>query len=296
MLLQNEFPQDHENAAASGQRVGLLPFYVYELSDPDTGKVFYVGKGQNKRILAHGQDLEDDVPEGDAQESPKNRRIREIQGRGKDVRRTIIGRYESESEAFAVESTLIKWVYGFENLTNKVHGHRSDSIRMHGVGLDVVPGIDLELSRGEQTGEYTEKGLTRLAYSSAPALLHQFRQLLGRAGYSTRDFAIRGEGAFNPGVGSGQTSCLVGVANIDCVLLVPANVDNSKVWIATTDQTRIFGLNRLIDVGATPWNTTIRGQRRYIKLPSAWNIPQPVTANNVISVFKDIERKVGCIA
>ena len=45
-----------------------------------------------------------------------NKKIQEIEKRGKNVYRVIIGRYETEEEALSVEATLIKWVYGFDNI------------------------------------------------------------------------------------------------------------------------------------------------------------------------------------
>jgi len=128
----------------------LLPFYVYELRDPRTGQVFYVGKGTELRIEAH-------VGRG---ESSKEKRIEEIEREGLKVRRVIVARFETAVEAFAVESVLIKWVYGFHNLCNKVHGHRERFVRgfeqkdpVHHTDL---PGIDIERKiRGLNDGAFT---------------------------------------------------------------------------------------------------------------------------------------------
>ena len=64
-------------------------------------KPFYVGKGKNKRDLQHKSGNYDS----------KQKKIQEIEKRGKKVYRVIIGRYETEEEALSVEATLIKWVF-----------------------------------------------------------------------------------------------------------------------------------------------------------------------------------------
>ena len=102
----------------------LLPYYVYELRDPRNNELFYVGKGTRSRVNHH------DVPDEDADGTEKERRIAAIRGAGyHDCIRLIIGRYRTEEEAFAVEATLIKWIYGRDNLTNLVAGHRDKFIR-----------------------------------------------------------------------------------------------------------------------------------------------------------------------
>lgn len=53
--------------------VEALKFYVYLLSDPRTGDIFYVGKGKGNRIFQHFKDK--DV-------SDKTRKINELQSHG----------------------------------------------------------------------------------------------------------------------------------------------------------------------------------------------------------------------
>ena len=55
--------------------------------------------------------------------------IAEIKDAGNSIKQTVIGRFDTEEEAFAVECTLIHWVYGAENLTNIASGHGANSIR-----------------------------------------------------------------------------------------------------------------------------------------------------------------------
>jgi hypothetical protein len=101
----------------------LYDYYVYELRDPRNNKIFYVGMGQGSRIYFHGNDKK-------SSGHPKEMRIAEIKNNGfSDCLRVIIGSYETSEEAFAVEATLINWVYGQENLTNIDPGRHSWCLR-----------------------------------------------------------------------------------------------------------------------------------------------------------------------
>lgn len=140
----------------------LLTFYVYELRDPRDNAVFYVGKGQRNRLQTHDDDDEDK----NYQQSAKSARISKIKEANLKPLRIIIGRYETETEAFAVESTLIKWTYGIDNLTNRINGHRHKFVRPHSQASEFcggarspyrhIQGIDMERSESRSnTGEYT---------------------------------------------------------------------------------------------------------------------------------------------
>ena len=112
--------------------------YVYVLLDPLDNQPFYVGKGTGRRAEAHLREHS---------ETEKVAKIQSITRRSdsslNQVLVRIIGRFVTEKEAFAVEATLIKWVYGFNALTNLVHGHGSSSIRGAN-DLSEIPGIDIE--------------------------------------------------------------------------------------------------------------------------------------------------------
>ncbi|RZU98275.1 GIY-YIG nuclease family protein [Spiribacter vilamensis] len=130
----------------------MLPYYVYELRDPRDNAVFYVGKGTRDRVDFHD--------EGD--ESDKQRRIAAIKASGHEVTRVIVARVETEAEAFAVETVLIKWTYGFDHLTNAIHGHRASFVRpsteWRQQAYTTMPGIDVErVPRGLREGTYTQK-------------------------------------------------------------------------------------------------------------------------------------------
>lgn len=139
----------------------IYDFYVYELRDPRTNETFYVGMGQGARVHYHGSD----------QKNPKHakeERISEIRNNGhEDCLRVIIGSYETSEEAFAVEATLINWVYGKEKLTNISPGRHSWCIRpaiQHQnkscASLDDYPqmeGIDRPRTVRSLDGVYTQK-------------------------------------------------------------------------------------------------------------------------------------------
>lgn len=117
----------------------MLDYYVYELIDstnPNQLKVFYVGKGIGARIKDHAKKVLAKISANEEIKDPKELVLKQLltsTNTSPDcLKELVIGRYATEDEAFAVESTLIKWVYGHENLTNIVHGHRADQIREKG--------------------------------------------------------------------------------------------------------------------------------------------------------------------
>lgn len=90
-------------------------FYVYELIDPRTGRVFYVGKGKGNRINHH---------ETEARKGRLSRKcdlIRQIEADGLTIEKRKVKRFEIEDEAYEYEAELIEH-YGLRNLTNVVPG------------------------------------------------------------------------------------------------------------------------------------------------------------------------------
>lgn len=178
-------------------RLPLLPYYVYELRDPRNNEVFYVGKGTGLRLDAHTPGTEDD----------KRRRIADIAAAGLEVSRLVIGRFETEAEAFAVESVLIKWVYGFANLTNKVHGHREKFIRgcEHKTSTDPLPGIDVERRMpGLRDGTFTAEQRAKIARQGIVEKLEALSETLANAerlrGWGLEFSAVDLSRAGDPGI------------------------------------------------------------------------------------------------
>ena len=98
-----------------------LQYYVYLLKDPESGQVFYVGKGVGDRIFAH---LNHALRSPRA--SDKLDKIRAIQEKGLTVQHIIHRHGLTEKEAFEVESALIDFI-GLDELTNMVRGYDSDT-------------------------------------------------------------------------------------------------------------------------------------------------------------------------
>lgn len=95
------------------QRLG---FYVYLYVDPRTDRVFYVGKGQGERALAH---LSAEV------ESRKGRVLDELRQAGLAPRIDILAhQLPSEEVALRIEAAVID-LLGLDDLTNLVRGWRS---------------------------------------------------------------------------------------------------------------------------------------------------------------------------
>jgi len=94
-----------------------LDFYVYTLTDPFDGTVFYVGKGCGNRVFAHlNNALESEVS------TDKLDRIRQIIAGGEKPRHAIVRHGMDEDTAFEVEGALID-IFRLEDLKNEVSGH-----------------------------------------------------------------------------------------------------------------------------------------------------------------------------
>ena len=93
-----------------------LEYYVYLYSDPETGDIFYVGKGTGNRVFSH---LEDQA------KSKKVKYITDLKTRGlKPKIDILIHGLEDESTALRVEASIID-LLGLDRLTNRVSGHHS---------------------------------------------------------------------------------------------------------------------------------------------------------------------------
>jgi hypothetical protein len=156
------------------QTENLLPYFVYLLLDPKETTPFYVGKGMGKRDLDHKEGEKD----------KKEIKIKEIISRGGEVSRVIIGRYETEAEAFSVEATLIKWVYGFNNLTNLVQGRHHMYIRpyseekLKNKQFEYLDRIDREKNYQINSGVYTKDLLEKIKSNEVLQKLAYAKEIL----------------------------------------------------------------------------------------------------------------------
>lgn len=107
-----------------------LGYYVYLLIDPDTGRVFYVGKGTGNRCFSHLHEARMTAQDS-TEEYEKLATIRRIQESGHDVRIEILRHGLTENEALHLEAATMD-ILGFSDLTNRVVGVGTREIgRMH---------------------------------------------------------------------------------------------------------------------------------------------------------------------
>lgn len=86
-------------------------YYVYELIDPRTSEVFYVGKGCGDRIDEHERETLAGVS------SKKCNKIRKIINGGLTIGKRKIAFFKGEADAYAFEDERIRF-YGKSGLTN----------------------------------------------------------------------------------------------------------------------------------------------------------------------------------
>ncbi len=91
--------------------------YVYTLAYPD-GRVFYVGKGVSKRIIAH----ESEVRRGDVVNPYKANVIKSIWAKGGEVVKEKLAYFDTHEEALQYEVALIFFMDGLTNLTGGGEG------------------------------------------------------------------------------------------------------------------------------------------------------------------------------
>lgn len=102
--------------------------YVYTLTDPRDGSVFYVGKGRRNRAWSH-------LGFARGQNGTKAARITEIEAAGLAVIITVVAEYETDQQAYQAEVDLIAKI-GLEKLTNQNDG---------GNGPDAIPSDHADL-------------------------------------------------------------------------------------------------------------------------------------------------------
>jgi hypothetical protein len=108
--MPHDIPADEETL------LELKPYYVYEIRDPSAPpdkSVFYVGKGTGRRIEQHAIEADRLADTVGGAEKEKHLKILEIKARGETPIARVVGRFDTPAEAFAVEATLLHWVYGF---------------------------------------------------------------------------------------------------------------------------------------------------------------------------------------
>jgi len=105
----------------SSSTIEHLKNYVYQLRNPITGEVFYVGKGSGNRVFEHVRKIN----EINANDSPKVKLIQKIHLSGKKVIEEIIAYDLTKREALLIESSVIK-SHSLDKLTNINHGYQGN--------------------------------------------------------------------------------------------------------------------------------------------------------------------------
>ena len=104
--------------------------YVYLLRDPRSEEMFYVGKGTANRIDMHFSDARQHLD----RKSEKLERIRELLAAGipQNAIARVLARVETESQAHAIETLYMKFVFGHRMLSNDQQGHAAGLFRARG--------------------------------------------------------------------------------------------------------------------------------------------------------------------
>lgn len=104
-------------------------WYIYELRNPLTGRIFYEGKGKGDRSAEHEQEARRflDHP---MRLKHKHKVIIEIWDAGLQVEREVIFRTDNECEAYQVEAARILEI-GLERLTNEQYGWTREKLEEH---------------------------------------------------------------------------------------------------------------------------------------------------------------------
>jgi len=166
------------------ERCELREHYVYELRDHsgDTPRVIYVGKGVGDRKSQHVNEAKQ-LSKNDLSNSRENIpskklvQISDILEDGGNVLELVIGRFDTDAEAKAVEATLLHWVYGIDELTNIASGRHSDSIRKRG---DYSERANLDMPRivGLRDGAYTNALICHLESNNIPEAVKELQDNL----------------------------------------------------------------------------------------------------------------------
>lgn len=177
-----------------------MRYYVYALIDPtNDDHPFYIGKGINNRVQSHfkeaasyNQDGKDDIIEEcyinsimenemnehdkNELEKPKIKKINELFEKGFDYTNIarIIAKNLDESVALAIESLLIKSVYGLENLTNLIAGENAERFRPYN-NWNCIDGFDLPSCMDSETR--TNRNLNDLPLMLATGLDDQLIEI-----------------------------------------------------------------------------------------------------------------------
>ena len=116
--------------------ISEIKSYVYIYTNPNTKKVFYIGKGQGNRCFEHLSENS---------ESEKVKEINDLKNNGQMPIIELLRYGLTDNEASLIESSLIDFV-GLNDLTNKVRGLHSKSF-----GRTSIDDINIKYTADEVT-------------------------------------------------------------------------------------------------------------------------------------------------
>lgn len=132
--------------------------YVYVLARPN-GRVFYVGKGQGNRIMAHERKARGDC------RCHKCNVIRKIWRDGGEVQRYTVFTTSDEQAAFAYERELIAF-YGRKNLCNQTDGGEGAAVFGREVSEETREKLRVA-NKGRRPPPLTPEGRARISAASS---------------------------------------------------------------------------------------------------------------------------------
>lgn len=238
---------DQEPIISESSKELLLPYYVYILLNPLRDNTpFYVGKGTGQRVGAHNRDVdrllreqkleiessqeqeeEGDEPLDEPSLSEKQKEIIAIKDSGKQPLEVIVGRYKTEEQAFAVEATLMHFMFDHKTLTNIARGHGSRFIRTRADFDEIIrdareqkdiklkPGIDEERVKNVRNNEYRDEHLLDLEQAGAYDLLGELQDALTDRHFNWRNFSEPGDKRFHPSESNGYLAVIVRIGPLD---------------------------------------------------------------------------------
>ena len=249
----------------------LLPFYVYVLLDPNDKSVFYVGKGTGTRVLSHVAEVRAMLEKEVQADNAKQRKIADLLDSERPPIELIVGRFETEAEAFAVESVLINHVHDFSKLTNISRGHGAEFIREFR-NYAPIEGIDLPKPESTSDGSFRDKNLHGLTQSDAYGYLAALKNMLTAGGFEWREFSAKEDRPFAPGEANGHIGVLIRVSCVDFIVSF-SKTCKPNLCVATTPSTRTGMASNFLErmeqqLGSTfkldtPRNIKVHGVGRY---------------------------------
>lgn len=127
-----------------------MKYYVYQLIDPRSNTVFYVGKGTGDRAYKHNQ-----FKDGN-NNFYKDSIIKQLHQQGLEPTVEIVEHFASEKDAYDYEDKLIETI-GIDNLTNITEGSRPPSKKGWTPSADTLAKRSASLKGIKRTEEWCRK-------------------------------------------------------------------------------------------------------------------------------------------